>query len=108
MSVALKKSTKKTEKFKILKKLKLENNRQIVYVADHPITLDEFWIIDQPRKQMQALITDETTKRFVPMQTEGTILRSSVLKGFWLNVDWLWKKPLPSVLEVFKEIAGAL
>lgn len=39
------------------------------------------------------------------MQIEG-ILRSSVLKGFWINTDWLWQKPLPSVLEVFKEIAG--
>jgi hypothetical protein len=22
-----------------------------------------------------------------------------------INTDWLWQKPLPSVLEVFKEIA---
>jgi len=57
---------------------------------------------------MQVFIIDETTKRFMPMQIEGTILRSSVLKGFWINIDWLWQKPLPSVLEVFKEIAGAL
>jgi len=226
MSVALKKPQKRLEKIKILKKLRLGNNHQVAYVADHPITLDEFcdlvdedddvelingvilekmatqdphedlfrfllsimvfytekynlgfirgsrtlvpitpytgrlpdilfvkkerenivtqkrltdapdlvieilspgdrpsetmqcisnyeqigvkefWIIDQPRKQMQAFIMDENTKRFVPMLIEGTILRSSVLRGFWINIDWLWQKPLPSVLEVFKEIAG--
>jgi Uma2 family endonuclease len=226
MSVALKKPQKRLEKIKILKKLRLGNNHQVAYVADHPITLDEFcdlvdedddvelidgvilekmatqyahedlfrflfsimafyadkyklgiilgsrtlvqittykgrlpdilfvnkereniieekrlmdapdlvieilspsdrqletmqlisnyeqtgvkefWIIDQPRKQMQAFIMDEKTKKFVPMQIEGTILRSSVLRGFWINTDWLWQKPLPSVLEVFKEIAG--
>ena len=70
------------------------------------IGVKEFWIIDQPRKQTQAFIMDENTKRFVPMLIEGTILRSSVLRGFWINIDWLWQKPLPSVLEVFKEIVG--
>ena len=41
MSVALKKPVKKSVKDQRLKKLKFENGR-IAYVADHPITLDEF------------------------------------------------------------------
>jgi len=226
MSVALKKPQKRLEKIKILKKLRLGNNHQVAYVADHPITLDEFcdlvdedddvelidgvilekmaaqdphedlfrfllsimvfytekynlgfirgsrtlvpitpytgrlpdilfvrkerenivtqkrltdapdlvieilspsdrpsetmqrlsnyeqigvkefWIIDQPRKKMQAFFLDEATKKFLPLDVKDSILTSNVVKGFWIKIDWLWQKPLPSVLEVFKEISG--
>ncbi|MDQ1318634.1 MAG: hypothetical protein QG588_2296 [Candidatus Poribacteria bacterium] len=70
------------------------------------IGVKEFWIIDQPRKKVQAFFLDEDTKKFSPLDVKDSILTSNVVKGFWINIDWLWQKPLPSVLEVFKEIAG--
>jgi Uma2 family endonuclease len=70
------------------------------------IGVKEFWIIDQPHKQIRPFIFDDANKVFTQMPLNGSILRSTVLKGFWINVDWLWKKPLPSVIAIFKEIAG--
>ena len=70
------------------------------------IGVKEFWIIDQPRKKVQAFFLGEATKKFSPLDIKDSILTSNVVKGFWLKIDWLWQKPLPSVLEVFKEIAG--
>ena len=70
------------------------------------IGVKEFWIIDQPRKKVQAFFLDEATKKFSPLDMKDSILTSNVVKGFWINIDWLWQKPLPSVLEVFKEIVG--
>jgi Uma2 family endonuclease len=72
------------------------------------IGVKELWIVDQPQKQMQVFIFDEFTKTYSPLEYDGSIFHSKILLGFWLKVDWLWQKPLPSVLEVFKEIAGAL
>ena len=30
-------------------------------------------------------------------------LRSAVLNGLWLKVDWLWQNPLPPLLDVLKQ-----
>jgi len=70
------------------------------------IGVKEFWIIDQPHKQVRAYLLDESTKFFATLEIKDSVLRSKVIKGFWLKVDWLWQKPLPSVLEVFKETTG--
>ncbi len=72
------------------------------------IGVKELWIIDQPKNKMQVLIFDESTKAYSPLEIKDSIFHSRILSGFWLKIDWLWQKPLPSVLEVFKEIAGDL
>ena len=33
-------------------------------------------------------------------------VESSAIEGFWLDADWLWKRPLPSGLESLKAILG--
>jgi Uma2 family endonuclease len=71
------------------------------------IGVKEFWLIDQPQEQVRAFHLDDDTNRFTPTQLEANILRSKVIEGFWLRVDWLWQKPLPSVLETLKEIEGS-
>lgn len=32
------------------------------------------------------------------------IVRSQALKGFWLDVEWLFADPLPHILETFQGI----
>jgi hypothetical protein len=36
-------------------------------------------------------------------QLEDGVFRSTVLKGLWLEVAWLWQRPRPPVLRVLKE-----
>jgi hypothetical protein len=35
------------------------------------------------------------------------IYHAAVLPGFWLAVDWLWEDPLPSAMEILKQIKGS-
>jgi len=64
----------------------------------------ELWIIDQPRASIRAFTLDRMTNKFVPLKLEEDRLRSEVVTGFWLNVDVLWQKPLPSFWDVLKEM----
>ena len=44
---------------------------------------------------------------FLPAKSVKRFLkhaRSEVVRGFWLKVDWLWQKPLPSVLDALEEM----
>ncbi|MFQ6043386.1 MAG: hypothetical protein ACE5PV_21240 [Candidatus Poribacteria bacterium] len=49
---------------------------------------------------------DKATNVFVPIKLDGNILHSEVITGFWLKINRFWQKPLPSVLDVLKEVAG--
>jgi len=51
----------------------------------------EFWIIDQPRKQVRASLLDKATNIFVPIKLDGNILHSEVITGFWLNIVRFWR-----------------
>lgn len=64
----------------------------------------EFWIIDQPRKQVRAFSLDKVKNVFVPIKLDGNILHSEVITGFWLKIDWFWQKPLPSVSDILKKV----
>lgn len=40
-----------------------------------------------------------------PIDTAG-VYHSQVLKGFWLNVAWLWQQPMPNVPAIAMQIGG--
>lgn len=62
----------------------------------------EYWLIDPRRKQAEfnQLGRDGVYHLIEP---KDGIFRSSVLKGLWLDVSWLWQKPLPSTPEIWKK-----
>ncbi|MCD5408496.1 Uma2 family endonuclease [Candidatus Bipolaricaulota bacterium] len=64
----------------------------------------EYWIIDpdERRADFYVLGSDGRYERRRP--DEAGIYRSEVIPGFWLQVGWLWREPLPPVLEVLKEL----
>jgi Uma2 family endonuclease len=62
----------------------------------------EYWLIDPLRGKAEFyLVGRDGAYHLGPV--ENGIFRSVVLKGLWLKVAWLWKKPRPSVLAVQKE-----
>jgi Uma2 family endonuclease len=62
----------------------------------------EYWIVDPKRKEAEFFLRDANGKyQSVPIGSDG-IYRSTVLAGFWLKVDWLWQRPLPSLIDVVK------
>lgn len=64
----------------------------------------EIWFIDLEAREV---LVDRRGKQGYTSQvvTEGR-LDSSVLAGFWIDVDWLWQEPLPDTLECLQEILG--
>jgi Uma2 family endonuclease len=69
----------------------------------------EYWLIDsRPNRKRADFFALDATGRFqsVPLGAEN-VFRSSVLKGFWLNVGWLWDENA-SVVTIYNAIlAGA-
>lgn len=64
----------------------------------------EYWIVDPLSKKAEAYRLEARKFRLIPEQ-DG-ILASSVLRNFWLRTDWLWRKPLPKVATVLKQLRG--
>lgn len=63
----------------------------------------EYWIIDPLERRVEFLRL--IAGRYEPVSLEdGRIFRSTVLTGFWLNVDWLFAQPLPNAYDCLQEI----
>lgn len=63
----------------------------------------EYWLLDPDRKQADFYQLDrDGIYKPAAIGNDGTF-HSAVLKGLWLKVDWLWQRPLPSLLNVLKQ-----
>ena len=61
----------------------------------------EYWLIDPMRKRAEFYRLGRD-KQFHEMKVdESGIFRSAVLKGMWIRIEWLWKRP--NVWNVLKE-----
>jgi Uma2 family endonuclease len=62
----------------------------------------EYWLIDPLRRQAEwHQLGSDGVYHPIPIGADGT-LRSVVLEGLWLQVDWLWQAPLPRLLMVLQ------
>ncbi|OGO40720.1 MAG: hypothetical protein A2Z04_00910 [Chloroflexi bacterium RBG_16_57_9] len=64
----------------------------------------EYWVIDPVAQHLEVYGLTEAG-RYTRLPEESGVIRSQVLPGFWLRVDWLWQEPLPNSLEVLRELA---
>ena len=70
--------------------------------------IQEYWIIDSRADKKRAIfyvLDNNGYYRRVHPDRKG-IYTSTVLTGFWLNVEWLWANPQPSALEAFALVVG--
>src|SRR5690348_1483357 len=66
-------------------------------------SVPEYWLIDPHRKTAEFFkLTSGSYEDVTP--DENGIFRSSILSDFWLNVNWLHARPLPSVLDVLRDL----
>ncbi|HEX4793616.1 MAG TPA: Uma2 family endonuclease [Humisphaera sp.] len=62
----------------------------------------EYWLLDPERKLAEFYILDRN-RIYRPATLEaGGIFRSSVLKGFWIEVGWLWNRSRPTAAKLLK------
>jgi Uma2 family endonuclease len=64
----------------------------------------EIWLVDFERKVV--MVVRRVGRRYRSEAKSGGILRSQVMKGFWLRVEWLWQKELPDPTECLQVILG--
>ena len=63
----------------------------------------EYWLLDPERKQAEFYILGRDRIYRPAVVGDDGIFRSTVLKGLWLNVTWLWKTPRPTAVKLLKE-----
>jgi Uma2 family endonuclease len=62
----------------------------------------EYWILDPLSQRLEAYAL--TRGEFVELEPRNGELHSALLDGFYLRPAWLWRKPLPKVLTIQKEL----
>jgi Uma2 family endonuclease len=71
------------------------------------IGVREYWIIDSRPERQRAdfyVLNDKGRYRPVPIADDNTY-HSTVLPGFWINIDWLWEQDA-DVLSALAQIVG--
>jgi Uma2 family endonuclease len=64
----------------------------------------EIWFVDQQRRQVRVLRKGK--EGYEEKVMKRGVLRSEVVEGFWVNVEWLFKRPLPNVIDALQKILG--
>jgi len=62
----------------------------------------EIWLVDFERKQVT--VVRKVGQKYRSETKSTGIVKSQVLKGFWLQVDWLWQEELPDPMECLQVI----
>lgn len=63
----------------------------------------EYWVID-PERQHAEFYQLGGDGNFRPAQaSDAGVYESAVLPGLWIKREWLWVRPMPSVLSVLRE-----
>jgi Uma2 family endonuclease len=64
----------------------------------------EIWFVDQQRRQVRVL--RKGREGYEERVMKRGVLRSEVVEGFWVKVEWLFKRPLPNVIDALQKILG--
>ncbi len=72
--------------------------RQVYEEAGVP----EIWLVDFERQQV--MVVRKVGQRYRSETKSEGIFRSQVLKGFWLQVEWLWQTELPDPIECLQSM----
>jgi Uma2 family endonuclease len=66
--------------------------------------IPEYWLIDPLRQEaLFYRLGQDGRYHQGPIAPDGRY-HSAILPGFWLLVEWLWQRPLPSAIEVMQQV----
>ncbi|MGQ9879390.1 MAG: Uma2 family endonuclease [Armatimonadota bacterium] len=67
----------------------------------------EYWLVDSQTSEgnVEAFALNEQGV-YEPIPLEEGVIRSRVIPGFWLKVEWLGKETMPKPLTAFAQIVG--
>ena len=64
----------------------------------------EIWFVD-PQKQ-QIIVDRRRGRRYVTKTISTGRVESTVIKGFWIEAEWLWTDPLPNEMQCLRDLLG--
>jgi Uma2 family endonuclease len=81
-----------------------QRDRVVKFREYAQVGIPEYWLVDPNRQQVDFYQLDAAGgyQRALPGADGRYYPRA--LPGFWLRPAWLWQEPLPSVVEVLREI----
>jgi Uma2 family endonuclease len=62
----------------------------------------EYWLIDPERKQAECYLRDKKGIYKLTALDQKGIYHSVMMPGLWIDPEWFWKPPLPTVLTIQK------
>jgi Uma2 family endonuclease len=66
--------------------------------------IPEIWLIDPYAESIR--VETLTTRGYQTTTLRDGSLASTIVPGFWIEVGWLWREPLPSSFACLREILG--
>ena len=64
----------------------------------------EIWFVD--REEQQILVDRRRGRRYVTKTFHEGRVESAVVRGFWIEAEWLWSDPLPNEMQCLRDILG--
>ncbi len=64
----------------------------------------EYWLIDPDQERADFFVLGEDDRYERQRPDDEGVYRSTVLDGFWLEVEWLWAEPLPPVVDTLRRL----
>jgi Uma2 family endonuclease len=68
--------------------------------------VEEYWLVDPLQRRAEFYRLSGDLYEMVPLEA-NRIFRSVAVRGFWLDVDWLFTEPPVKAVEKLQEILGA-
>lgn len=62
----------------------------------------EYWVIDPANATVEAFVSKGGS--YVELLPRKGRLASTVVKGYWIKLDWLWQRPLPTIGSVMRQL----
>jgi Uma2 family endonuclease len=64
----------------------------------------EYWMLDPLHRQADFYQLGPDGRYRLVLSGPSGVYRSQVVRGFWLDVEWLWQDPLPGSLDILREL----
>ena len=63
----------------------------------------EYWLLDPVNEQAEFYELNDISRYTPHLSNTVGVYESAVLPGFWINTNWLWQSPLPTLRQVWKQ-----
>ncbi|MBD3183262.1 Uma2 family endonuclease [Candidatus Poribacteria bacterium] len=88
----------------IISRESINRDRGEKFIEYEEAGVKEYWLIDPIRKEVEFYYLGSDNHYHPVLPDDEGIFYSEVIKGFWLKVSWLWQEPLPTVLQICREL----